>query len=201
MSETSLFERNRKKRRINCAKYWSLDNCETSPVNCQSGTCTPHSSWVDYKCAMLTRSHSPLPLSLSFCTAVTVIWASSFPNPSDMGIPNPNPNPVTLTLTQIAKVIWEGDAHITRVLGMGIFISLWHSSAGHLKLAHSIWSYYTSPVPRNLSVISFSLCLLHFPLERNEISREQLPYFHIRAIYDGPIDLMLEAKRCVQELW
>ena len=104
-------------------------------------------------------------------------------NPSDMGIPNPNPNPVILTLTQIAKVIWEGDAHITRVLGMGIFISLWHSPAGHLKLAHSIWSYYTSPVPRNLSVISFSLCLLHFPLERDEISREQLPYFHIRAIY------------------
>ena len=33
---------------------------------------------------------------------------------SDMGIP------VTLTLTQIAKVIWEGDAHITRVLGMGL---------------------------------------------------------------------------------
>ena len=30
-------------------------------------------------------------------------------------------SPVTLplTLTQIAKVIWEGDAHITRVLGMG----------------------------------------------------------------------------------
>ena len=179
MSETSLFERNRKKRRINCSKYWSLDNCETSPVNCQSGTCTPHSSWVDYKCAMLTRSHSPstpFPFLLRRCHSdmsvliakTLVIWASLT---------------LTLTLTQIAKVIWEGDAHITRVLGMGIFISLWHSPAGHLKLAHSIWSYYTSPVPRNLSVISFSLCLLHFPLERDEISREQLPYFHIRAIY------------------
>ena len=33
-----------------------------------------------------------------------VIWAS----------------PVTLTLIHIAKVIWEGDAHITRVLGMGM---------------------------------------------------------------------------------
>ena len=33
-----------------------------------------------------------------------VIWAS----------------PVTLTITQIAKVIWEGDAHITRVLDMGM---------------------------------------------------------------------------------
>ena len=177
MSETSLFERNRKKGRINCSKYWSLDNCETSSVNCQSGTCTPYSSWVDYKCAMLTRSHSPstpFPFLLRRCHSdmsvliakTLVIWAS-----------------LTLTLTQIAKVIWEGDAHITRVLGMGIFISLWHSPAGHLKLAHSIWSYYTSPVPRNLSVISFSLCLLHFPLERDEISREQLPYFHIRAIY------------------
>ena len=31
---------------------------------------------------------------------------------------------VTLTLTQIAKVIWEGDAHIPRVLGMGMPISL-----------------------------------------------------------------------------
>ena len=130
---------------------------------------------------LLHRCHSDMSVLIP---KTLVIWAS-----------------LTLTLTQIAKVIWEGDAHITRVLGMGIFISLWHSPAGHLKLAHSIWSYYTSPVPRNLSVISFSLCLLHFPLERNEISREQLPYFHIRAIYDGPIDLMLEAKRCVQELW
>ena len=184
MSETSLFERNRKKRRINCSKYWSLDNCETSPVNCQSGTCTPHSSWVDYKCAMLTRYHSPsTPFPFLFAPLSQWYERPHCQNPSDMGIPNPNPNPVTLTLTQIAKVIWEGDAHITRVLGMGIFISLWHSPAGHLKLAHSIWSYYTSPVPRNLSVISFSLCLLHFPLERDEISREQLPYFHIRAIY------------------
>ena len=87
MSETSLFERNRKKRRINCSKYWSLDNCETSPVNCQSGTCTPHSSWVDYKCAMLTRSHSPstpFPFLLRRCHSdmsvliakTLVIWAS-----------------------------------------------------------------------------------------------------------------------------
>ena len=35
-----------------------------------------------------------------------VIWAS--------------PATLTLTLTQIAKVIWEGDTHITRVLGMGM---------------------------------------------------------------------------------
>ena len=41
-----------------------------------------------------------------------VIWAS----------------PVTPTLTsiQIAKVTWEGDAHISRVLGMRMPISLWH---------------------------------------------------------------------------
>ena len=37
---------------------------------------------------------------------------------SDMGSPIPKNlviwvSPVTLTLTQIAKVIWEGDAHIT----------------------------------------------------------------------------------------
>ena len=35
---------------------------------------------------------------------ILVIWAS----------------PVTLTLTQIGKVIWEGDIHITRVLGIGM---------------------------------------------------------------------------------
>ena len=29
-------------------------------------------------------------------------------------------SPVTLTLAQIVKLIWEGDAHITRVLGMGM---------------------------------------------------------------------------------
>ena len=30
----------------------------------------------------------------------------------------------SVTLTQIAKVLWEGDAHITRGLGMGMPISL-----------------------------------------------------------------------------
>ena len=39
---------------------------------------------------------------------------------SDMGIPAFWVSPVTLMLTQIAKVIWEGDANVTRVLGMGI---------------------------------------------------------------------------------
>ena len=42
-----------------------------------------------------------------------------------LGIPIPKTlviraSPVTLTLTQIAKVIWERDAYITRVLGMGM---------------------------------------------------------------------------------
>ena len=35
-------------------------------------------------------------------------------------------SPVTLTLTQIVKVISQGDANITRVLGMGMPISLLH---------------------------------------------------------------------------
>ena len=39
---------------------------------------------------------------------------------SDMGIPVFSVSPVTLTQTQIAKVIWEGDANVTRVLGMGM---------------------------------------------------------------------------------
>ena len=50
--------------------------------------------------------------------AVTVMWVSPrfghphSKNPSDIGIPcNPNP-------PQIANVMWEGDAHITRVLEM-----------------------------------------------------------------------------------
>ena len=46
-------------------------------------------------------------------------------NTSVLGIPIPKTlviwaSPVTLNLTQIAKVIWEGDADITRVLGMGM---------------------------------------------------------------------------------
>ena len=48
---------------------------------------------------------------------ILAIWAS------------PGTLTLTLTLTQIAKVIWEGDAHITRVLGMGMPISLSHRSA------------------------------------------------------------------------
>ena len=50
---------------------------------------------------------------------VPVIWASPrfghphSQNPSDVGIP-------CINLTQIAKVVWEGNAHITRVFGMGM---------------------------------------------------------------------------------
>ena len=47
---------------------------------------------------------------------------------SDMGIPIPK-DPIVIctslvTLTQIAKVISEGDAHNTRVLGRGMSITL-----------------------------------------------------------------------------
>ena len=50
---------------------------------------------------------------LSFVRAVSEWYGHPHSqNPSDMGI--------SVTLTQIAKVIWEGDAHITRVLGMGM---------------------------------------------------------------------------------
>ena len=46
-------------------------------------------------------------------------------HPRVLGIPIPKTlmiwaSPLTLTLTQNAKVILEGDAHITRVLGMGM---------------------------------------------------------------------------------
>ena len=44
---------------------------------------------------------------------IPAIWASPFPKPLVIWA-----SPVTLTLTQIAKVTWEGDAHITRVLGI-----------------------------------------------------------------------------------
>ena len=50
---------------------------------------------------------------LSFVRAVSEWYGHLHSqNPSDMAIP--------VTLTQMAKVIWEGDAHITRVLGMGM---------------------------------------------------------------------------------
>ena len=58
-------------------------------------------------------------------------------------------SPVTLTLTQIAKVIWEGDAHITRVLGMGMpktggcpyhcFTGLKIASLGRVAHAYLMW--------------------------------------------------------------
>ena len=52
-------------------------------------------------------------------------WSQWYGHPRVLGISIPKTlviwvSPVTLTLTQIAKVIWEGDAHITRVLGIGI---------------------------------------------------------------------------------
>ena len=55
---------------------------------------------------------------------------------SDMGIPIPKTlvkcaSPVTLT--QIAKVIWEVDAHITRILGMAMPITLWHRPSHFLS--------------------------------------------------------------------
>ena len=54
-------------------------------------------------------------------SAVTVIWASprfGHPLPKTLVIWGSTVT-LTLTLTQIAKVIREGDAHITRVLGRG----------------------------------------------------------------------------------
>ena len=58
-------------------------------------------------------------------------------------------SPVTLTLTQIAKVIWEGDANITRVLGMEMpktggcpyhcFTGLKIASLGRVAHAYLMW--------------------------------------------------------------
>ena len=48
-------------------------------------------------------------------------------HPRGLGVPIPKtlliwtfPGNLTRNLTQIAKVIWEGDVHVTRVLGMGM---------------------------------------------------------------------------------
>ena len=72
------------------------------------------------------------PIRFGFRAGVTVIspliWASPFPKPWLVIFAST----VTLTVTQIARVIWEGDAHITRVLGMGMpktsemLLFLWH---------------------------------------------------------------------------
>ena len=80
----------------------------------QGPRCNVRISW---KMVQLTRGECGRP-------AVTVIWASQrfghphSQNSNDTGIPcNPNLNPNR-------KVMWEGDAYITRVLGMGMPISL-----------------------------------------------------------------------------
>ena len=54
---------------------------------------------------------------------IPAFWVSPFPKPNTKKPSVKSPLViwaylVSLTLTQIAKVIWEGDAHITRVLGM-----------------------------------------------------------------------------------
>ena len=63
--------------------------------------------------------------STQFPSGFKVPMSKWYGHPRVLGIPIPKTlviwaSPVTLTLTQIAKVIWEGDVHITRVLGMGM---------------------------------------------------------------------------------
>ena len=55
----------------------------------------------------LGRCHSDI--------GIPAFWTSPFPKPSVIWA---SPVTLTLTLTQIAKVTWEGDAHMTRVLGI-----------------------------------------------------------------------------------
>ena len=52
--------------------------------------------------------------------STTSFWASPFPKPLMAGYIVVWASPLTLNLTQIAKVVWEGDALMTRVLGMGM---------------------------------------------------------------------------------
>ena len=91
-------------------------------------------------------------------TSVTVIWASRV-----LGIPIPKTlviwaSPVTLTLTQIAKVIWEVDAHITRVLGMGMpKTRAWpcHCNTGALTSTKDLGTRVTGAYPTELILRRF----------------------------------------------
>ena len=66
-----------------------------------------------------------------YCPVFCLLWKSMnflsqwYGYPLVLGIPIPktlviwaSPVTLTLTLTQVAKVIWKGDARITRILGM-----------------------------------------------------------------------------------
>ena len=73
--------------------------------------------WSRFLLPAFLCAHQPRPQVLSL-PAVTVIWASPFPKTLVICAS-------LVTLTQIAKVISEGDAHHTRVLGRGMPITLW----------------------------------------------------------------------------
>ena len=80
-----------------------------------------------------------------------------------LGIPIPKTlviwaSPVTLTLTQIAKVIWEVDAHITRVLGMGMPKTRgWpcHCNTGALTSTKDLATRVTGAYPTELILRRF----------------------------------------------
>ena len=82
----------------------------------------------------------------SVVVAVTVIWA--FPRFGHLHSQCKTlviwASPVTLSVNQIAEVIWEGDAYITRVLGMGMpkmrrWPYLCDSAAGPSKIPRRAW--------------------------------------------------------------
>ena len=101
---------------------------------------------------------SQFPFPSPHLPAVTVIWASlrfghlHYQNLSDMSIPcNP-------TLTHITKVIWEGDAHITGVLRMGMPKTRgcsYHCNTASLHLL--LFLVYTFLFPSSLSSLSYFL--------------------------------------------
>ena len=73
---------------------------------------------------------------------VPAVWASPFPKPLVIWT-----SPVTLTLSQIAKLMKEGDAHISRVLRMEIPKTRgcpYHCNTGSAKVfpGSGIWTKY-----------------------------------------------------------
>ena len=120
------------------------------------------------------------PLTLSFpffCLSPNPYFPVPFPfSPSshchsDMGIPLPKTlviwaSPVTLILIHIAKVIWEGDAHITRVLRMGMPKTQGCSYHCNTASFHPLLSWcipFYFPAPSLFFILLFILLFSRFP--------------------------------------
>ena len=98
-------------------------------------------SWLNFS---RDHSHNTFNHRCHCDMGVPAVWASPFPKPLVIWT-----SPVTLTLSQIAKLIKEGDAHISRVLRMEIPKTRgcpYHCNTGSGKVFPSsgIWTKYSA---------------------------------------------------------